>query len=369
MKKLLLASAVFSWIVLLSAADFVHGFYSVPTVDGHFERLKSMGITHVHGYLNAYSEDGLKALQDQLDMAQKHGLKVMFNLIRGNIQDETNGLEKIRAVVLRFKDHPALGYWYLFDEPQGAKLKKQLSEIYAMLKQETPDIPIALCLAQNAEWRNFTRPCDILMGDIYPVKDEVFPESPLFKFTGFMNDLSQFGKPVISIPQFMNWRSYPNAVKLNPKSLRYPNTTELRYFFYSTMALGNAAGIFWYSFFDVLRDNNIGYFDEMKPLLLEFRLFTDMLKEPGNAKVFKWARDNNLYMALFDGKYLVMVNNWPVKQRVDRWTEDIISGDYDFVPWGPTRKAKVEISGNRMKMEGFIEPWESMIWELKEVNK
>ncbi len=352
------------------AAEFVHGFYMIPTSDKHFELLKSLGITHVHNYLNAYSEKGLEAMQLQLDTAQKHGLKVMFNLIRGGVQDEPDGLEKIRAVVRRFKDHPALGFWYLFDEPHGEKLAKQLPEIYAMIKQETPDIPVALCLAQNADWRKFTAPCDILMGDIYPVNNEPFPEAPLFKFTNFMNDLSQFDKPVIPIPQFMSWRCYPKVSKgYDSKTLRYPNAAELRYFFYATLAMGNTTGVFWYSFHDIQRDNNPGYFEEMRPVLLEFRSFTDLLKEPRQAKVFKWARDNNLYIALLDGKYLVAVNNWPVKQRVSRWTENIINGDYDLVPWGPTRQTKSEIRNNKLTLGGFIEPWESMIWELKEVKK
>lgn len=350
------------------ADAYVKGFYMVsPTTDKNYETAKSMGVTHVHAYLNAYSEKGEESLQLQLDTAEKHGLKVMFNLIRAGVEKEPNGLEKIRAVVRRFKDHPALGFWYLYDEPSGPEMVMILERVYAMLKQETPNIPVALCLAQTQDWRSFVPHCDILMGDQYPVHDEPFPEAPLFRYSNFIRDMAAYGKPVIAIPQFMNWRCYPSvSASYEQANLRYPNDTELRYFFYSALAIGNSAGVFWYSFYDILRLGNREYFDEMRPLMLEMRKFADLLKEPEKAQVFMWARDSNFYMSLIDKKYLVLVNNYPIKQKVERWTENIIKVDTDLKPWGSTRAVKAEIRNNRFKLEGFIEPWESLVWEIVE---
>lgn len=349
------------------ASEFIHGFYSVRNSDNAFQTMKDLGCTHVHAYFNPYTEGGLKNLQDQLDLAEKYGLKVMFNLIRGGVEKEDDGIEKIRAVVRRFKDHPALGFWYMFDEPSGAFLKNRLAEIYFMLKTETPDIPVALCLAQVADWRDFVEYCDILMGDVYPVRDEPFPNAPLYRYSGYIKQLSQYNKPVIGIPQFMNWTCYPALSKNDDQEkLRHPNAAELRYFFFSTMTQGNTTGMVWYSYEDILRANNIKYFKEMQPVMQEFRNFTDMLKNPTKSKAFTWSQDNNMYMSLFDNKYLVLVNDWPVRQKVSRWMENIIFGNWVLKPWGKTRDVKAQIQSNRLTIDGFIEPWEVFIWELTE---
>ena len=372
MKKYLVALLlVFSFNTLkLFSADFIHGFYAVHNTDAAFETMKELGCTHVHGYFSAFLSARYAQLETQMNLAEKHGLKVMFHLLSQGIERKEDGLEKILEVVDYFKDHPALGMWYLYDEPHGEYLKNRLPEIYFYLKRATPNIPVALCLAQTEDWRDFVESCDYLMGDVYPVNNEIFPNAPLFRYSGFLEQLVSFNKPVIGIPQFMNWKSYPSHSKAyDQKTLRYPSAQELKYFFYSSLAVGKSKGVFWYSFNDTQKDNR-AYFAEMKPVMLEFRKFTDMLKEaPEKAKIFNWAKDNNLYMALFDYKYLVLVNNWPVKQKVNRWMENIVFGNWDLKAWGSSRETKAQIRNNRLTMEESIEPWESFVWELVEVKK
>ena len=99
-------------------------------------------------------------------------MKVALQVVRGkHILRDPEHLKKLRTAVREWKNHPALGMWYLFDEP-SPELHERLLNIYKMLKTETPDIPVLLCLSWIKNYQVFKDCADILMPDLYPVKNQ-----------------------------------------------------------------------------------------------------------------------------------------------------------------------------------------------------
>src|SRR5690606_20581139 len=99
---------------------FPMAMYAVPASEANFSQMRDMGINYVHLYgLTAVpvNQQSFDKIQQYLDLAQKHGLKVMFDLNGSRLVPD--GLEEMRSVVRRFKDHPAVGFWYLYDEPDN----------------------------------------------------------------------------------------------------------------------------------------------------------------------------------------------------------------------------------------------------------
>ena len=121
----------------LNSNEYPIGVYSAdPATDKTFAFLKSIGVNYVHTYgMGHNTEENNIRTQKYLDLAQKHGLKVMVNLMGRIWVKKTDGVEQLRTFVHKFKDHPAVGFWYLYDEPRARDLPK-LRKLYSMLKQE-----------------------------------------------------------------------------------------------------------------------------------------------------------------------------------------------------------------------------------------
>lgn len=374
MKSILLTLTILCAGAEIYAAEFIQGFYMVPTNDAAYRKAKSLGVNYVQLYQLPFGKEGLAATRKQLDLAQAHGLKVALNLLKAPVFKRENYQAELREIIREFKDHPALGYWYLFDEPSGKEEKEKLQEAYRILKEESPNIPVALCLAQNADWREFTDCSDILIGDVYPVADEPFPEAPLQYYMNFMRDLAAYGKPVIVIPQFMNWERYPKVKRKEDgyKTLRFPTPQELRFFCFGALTLGKIRGVFWYSFYDT-SVSDPAFFDKAAPVLLEFRQFTDLLKDTENPVLLRWAEESQFPTALFDGKdgerYLVIANEWPTPRRYSRWAEDRIPGNWKLIPWGSTRNVSGIIQDNRIDVREKLDPWEVLVLKLAKEEK
>ena len=107
----------------IDSKQFPLVLYAVPGTDAHFKKVHDMGFDYVHLYgltKGPVSEAGFQRIQDYLDLAQKHQMKVMLDL-DGSRRVRAGMLEDMQKVVQRFKDHPALGFWYLYDEPELTK--------------------------------------------------------------------------------------------------------------------------------------------------------------------------------------------------------------------------------------------------------
>jgi len=344
--------------------------YAIPATDANFKAAKSMGIDYVHLYgLSERTADAaaFERVQNYLDLAHQHGLKVMFDLDGGGKVPQ-DALEDMRSVVRRFKDHPALGFWYLFDEPDNHNVTvTQMEPFYAMLKEETPQIPVAVCHAWTKNWTRYTGVQDILIHDTYPVTGIPFPDASLNTQTLFTEGSLRFSNYSIPALQFFNWRSYakPGQTELrnSPVSeLRYPNAEEIRYLNYSTIAQG-VRGLAYFSYLRSMTPDATWVTHTATPALREVREFTNIIKNGFEFQRFRDVDKDQLIFSVWnklDKNYIVLVNASSQKRSVSLERE-VLSGK-NWKAWGKTRAEGINISGKTITITE-IKPWEVLIWE------
>ncbi len=359
------------FVISAVSAEFPIGVYMLaPEEDASHEITLKFGIGYVQNYLNPYK--GAEAVDKQMANAAKHGQKVLFNMCRGGVLDEPDFLEKNREMVRKYKDHPALGMWYLYDEPTGEVMRDKLQQVYRMLKEETPDIPVALCLAWTKDYSIFKDCADFMMPDIYPVKNQPFPEAPLRIFPEFVWNVTRMKKPVIPIAQIKSFKTYPEMMKkanIDPASCRYPTYDEIRYYNFSTMVM-DIKGMFYYSFYDIWRDKQMSYFEETAgPAIKELREFATLIDGAKFTALTTPIGQGKLpdYLAASwignGGGWIVLVNNTATELAGDFALQQP-AGKGKLIPWGKTRDAGASVSGKTLKLDKLA-PWEVMVWSLK----
>ncbi len=357
----------------LESDEFPIGLFSVDH-PGAMDRAARLGVGYVHTYANGASAAPASIAKSRayLDAAAKRGLKVMFNLNGRRYVGREHGQDEFLTVVNAVKDHPALGFWYLYDEPDGTHSAAELAPFYRTLKQITPRIPVAVATAWSKRWYAYQDVLDILMIDSYPIQHRPFPQSKLNNMTTFTHNALRLGKPVMPINQCMNWKVLAGNKKTyrgSPvDSLRYPTAEELRYFCYSGLAQG-VRGMFWWSYYRSVQLNSGWMEKTFGPVMREFRDFTRLTAPAHKAEPLPRARDANFFLALWRrpaGSFLMLVNAWPLEQNATRWLEDKIA-NARLVPWGATRETNATLTGGQLNA-GVARPWEVLIWKLEDVE-
>ena len=208
--------------------------------DSNFAEVKRVGFDTVHRYrLASRAPADVKAY---LDMADKHGLKVMMDVsafvdprhspAKDMAPDER--LEALRTAIRTWKSHPALGFWYVYDEPAPKVMSPaSLKQIHDTVKAETPDIPTAIAQHWGEKWWEYMPCVDIVMPDFYPIRDQAFPEvSRLPQMAEFFGKVGRVSKRTVPIVQCFG---FP----------RLPNSTEVRYMLFSSLTQGIEGMAFW----------------------------------------------------------------------------------------------------------------------------
>ena len=377
-RLLLTASLLFSALLpadgLFSFSRFPMGVYSSdPHRDQQLETLKAAGFDMIQSY--GTSPEKYDAI---LSQAEKHGLKVMFNLNRRLVTEE-GGLDKMREVVRRYKDHPALGFWYLYDEPAKDITPAVLKPFYDMLHEEAPGVKVAIVNCWDETWSKYSDVLDIQMIDIYPVRDAAFPEAQIQVVSKFTAAAKRLGKPVMFVPQLCSWKSFAKQLdpkKYNLKALRFPNLTEMRYMTYGPMTHG-LCGLFAYSYYHAIRTGgDPKWFEQTAaPVFREIRAFTELVETPSAPVVFQRPDDGNYLAAYWKPRegnaeagagLLVLVNSWPLaRQQAQAWLDGFFDQDYDLIPWGDTRPDQATLLNSKVSVEQGMQPWEVMIWKLQ----
>ncbi len=354
----------------LESKEFPLGMFSVDS-PGAMDDVEKMGIDYLHTYaLGASNEpEAIAQYVRYLDEAQKRGLKVMFNLDGGRWVKRPDGVEALMKLVRAVKDHPALGFWYFYDEPDGEHTPEELRPFYEALKKETPEIPVAIASAWSEHWDAYNDDLDLLMIDIYPVKAKPFPKSDVSLMTTFTDQALGLGKPVMPINQAINWRVFAKGRKVYQgapvEELRFPNAAELRYWCYSEAAQG-VRGMFWWSHTHAERGSKEWLEGPFAETMKGFRRFIEATKPTyPPTYIFKRARDGHFIAALWrrpSGVYLVAVNAWPLEQEMGFWLEDKLS-EAVLEPWGSTRAVKARV--HKSHIEGVTaRPWEVFVWKV-----
>jgi hypothetical protein len=354
---------------LLDSDEFPMGMFSADSA-GAMDHVVKMGLTHVHTYGMGGGNDPAHIARDlaYMDMARERGLKVMFNLQGQRWAAMENGVAEMLVLVNAVKDHPALGFWYFFDEPDGSFKPSQLLPFYRALKDATPTIPVAVAMAWSKKWYSFHDALDVLMIDTYPVQHKPFPGSDLSVMTRFTDRALSLGKPVIPINQCMNWKVLAGkneTYRGSPVSeLRFPTAAEIRYWCFSGAVQG-VRGMFWWSYY---RSTQAGYGwinGEFASATREFREFVDLTAPTHTPTILKEERDSNLLLAIWrrpTGTFLVAVNRCPLAQPLTRRLGDEVPGT-TLQPWGSTRVTDTAVRKGRLT-GGIARPWEVFVWKV-----
>ncbi len=166
-----------------------------------------------------------------LDAAQKAGIKVGVSMHGSG--DEW--LDHIRETVREHKNHPALLFWMLFDEPGYNKANLlQMHEAYQLIHREDPVHPVYLVITDPTVYETFGRCCDVLAVDTYPISQgaiQSIGDNILKAYADSDGDL-----PVWHCGQLFKW---PGD--------RFPTIKEHRFMSYQAIQSG-AKAMLWYSF-------------------------------------------------------------------------------------------------------------------------
>lgn len=384
MKKLSLLALLFSSATLVLGAfdpakdPFVLGFYSAdPMNDKTMELVKSTGAEYIHSY-NAWRQNPPTR---QLDLAQKHGLKVIYDVgsharLGKEKLRKPNWQEDMLTTIKAVKDHPALAIWYLWDEPATAMLRT-LRELRKLVKTQS-DIPSAIVIHERANYWDSRGHSDIWMVDNYPVRGEVYPNAPLQWHSRVMRNAAASynykGTPFIAVLQATDFSCFKSSVKSkeNLARLRYPNTEELRFMIYSDLCYG-VRGLLFYSLYHCHLDRPEGkkYFNEvLAPAIREVKEFTTLVPEIWKVTV-RHSKNidlpNKVSFAYFErpGKsFIIFINDTKEVRdlKVDLTKYPAMPANAKLIPWKFTGKAGT--LNNRILSVKQAAPWEVFVWEV-----
>ncbi|MEA1950904.1 MAG: hypothetical protein U9N87_05935 [Planctomycetota bacterium] len=360
----------------LESDEFPIGMYSVDSA-GAMTQAESLGIDYVQSYQTGKdaTEESIRSDLKYLDLAHKHGRRVLFQFRGKNFVDRKDGVEAMLRVMNAVKDHPALGFWVFYDEPDGKHSPEQLKPFYRAAKKAFPKIPFAICHCWSAHYADYKHVADINLNDLYPVQHKPFPQCKLDNMRKFTDRMLAMGCPVMPINQAFNWQSIARRTKRKQyrgspvDEMRYPNPKELRYLCYGPLAQG-ARGMFWWSYYWSVRTGYTWLSKEFAPVNLEFRRFTRLVAPAHKGETFKSARDSDMLMAMWrrpGGDCLVAVNDRPITRDLTCGTEGKIP-DAKLIPWGSTRAAEAAIRKGTLTVKS-AEPWEVFVWRLEGRSK
>lgn len=365
-----LAILVFLLQANMNAGEFPIGIYMLaPRTADHSKTAAEAGFNYVQNYHN-YSEKGRAAMREELDRAAAHGQKVLLAVYPPNSKEQE---AECFAAIREFRDHPALGMWYVGDEPSGKEAHQRQLEHYRRLKKEAPKIPVALCVAWKNDYKDFADCADFLMPDYYPVITQPFPQAPLRLFTEFIHGVKRTGTLVIPITQFMSFRAYPKILEekqLPVSEARCPNRLEMRYLIFAALA-EDVSGLFFYSYYDLFKTDEMKWLSDVgKPSVAELKKFTSQIKnetfqsltgDKGKLSDYtacKWKSADN------SEEILLLINHTDREQSGPFSLATSPGQKQPYAEWGETRKVVPKIRNGKILLD-TLAPWEVMVWRLR----
>lgn len=200
---------------------------------------------------------------EQMDLAQKHGLKVIFSIkdfYAGSsycpkfIKTQADEEMAVRNRVRQHRNHPALLAWYLNDELPLSYMSR-LNAHQKWVEEEDPNHPTWVVLYQVGDVTKYIRSFDVIGTDPYPIPKS----SPSMAADWTRKTLVNVarGRPVWMVPQVFNWANYRKTEE-ERKGLHPPTLPEMRSMAWQCICEG-ATGLIFYSFFDLRRDKTTSF--------------------------------------------------------------------------------------------------------------
>ena len=201
--------------------------------------------------------------KEQMDLAQKHGLKVIYSVkdwyagtegCPGFIRSEADEEPQVRTRVRQFRDHPALLAWYLNDELSQQFLPR-LEAHQRWVAEEDRDHPTWAVLYQFREVGAYLKTFDVIGTDPYPIGRS--PASMAAQWTAETFRQVEGSRPMWQVPQLHNWANYDKS-EAEKKRGRTPTYDEVRSMAWQCICEG-ATGLVFYSWYDVQRNPDVPF--------------------------------------------------------------------------------------------------------------
>ncbi|MES2645025.1 MAG: putative metal-binding motif-containing protein [Myxococcota bacterium] len=237
------------------AYTFPLGFMSVED-SADLAELATRGITAVHAY-NFGPWPGSDVATDlawslaYLEEAEANGLTVMANLNGRTRAERGASLDDFRTFVDGVAAAPALGSWYLADEPEYSIIEDQLFEMQGVLRDRTPDLDIQVAHCWCTDWWSFWNVGDVRMPDFYGIVNEGEPSpNTLYHPTLASYQRTYYTESRIApVMQAFNYSVYSAEDPVTyPPDSRFPTRGELRFWAFSDLTLG-VSGLWWWSWY------------------------------------------------------------------------------------------------------------------------
>lgn len=271
--------------IVESERNLAVGIYTVGGVSevrrGDFSALEHVGrtpFTHVSTFFFSDCDQPDAVTRRYLDRAHALGKKVLLTFCSRGLEPGTLDLDSVRDRVRRFRDHPALDAWYLWDEPDGSSYDPRrfgdaMRSAYQVVKAEDPSHPVVLHLARAARHAPYRGSMDALATDTYPV-----PFLPVTAIVQNLDDAQRLG-----IPWRFTFQSYSTEVDRWPgdidgaRAARYPSYAEMRAMAY--LALNRGAEELWTYAYSFLHDTpgSEWHWTDLTALAQELRRWGPML--------------------------------------------------------------------------------------------
>jgi hypothetical protein len=223
------------------------------------------GFEVVHNYRFEESRDKDDELGKYLDKAAALGLKVMVGFDRKEGYTQARTEERVR----KFRQHPALWAWYLYDEPEPEILERARG-VAGIIRSNDDAHPIIVA----SDTPEYIALADMSFAYCYPVLDQSFPKQDLNRYTRKTDSAAASGKPFISLVQTFNWNHYVAFAK-KKEEYRLPSLAEMRFMAYSGILRGGR-GVFFFSF-QTLPIENDHLNHEIEPLIKELKMIRPFL--------------------------------------------------------------------------------------------
>ncbi|MGI5868918.1 MAG: hypothetical protein ACOX9C_05690 [Kiritimatiellia bacterium] len=112
-----------------------------------------------------------------LPMAEEAGFTGVWVEPMKFSNDESCGQMVLNELIGQYLDHPAMGWWYVYDEPHGEIANFRARRLYDILQSDIRH-PSVVCCNKPQHCGFYSRMCDILALDCYPVRDGRFAQRP-----------------------------------------------------------------------------------------------------------------------------------------------------------------------------------------------
>lgn len=180
-----------------------------------------------------------------LDAAKVAGVKVILELRRSTVK--AGDVIAVKQFVHKFKTHPSVFGWYLYDEPANNNISPNtLNQLYDAIKEEDPEKPVAIAFAWYTNMVEYINAMDIFMFDYYPC----YYGSPEFagfggnKFQEYLTKAAYYGTKKDAFWFIMQGFGENNDG--TPQiDRRLPTEAEARYMFYTSILAGADGLFFW----------------------------------------------------------------------------------------------------------------------------